>query len=80
LAFCAEASKTFDSGTPLYEEGSRMDYVDVHIQERTGVWVTVSSVFNDLQRIGFELRSVASRYPDRRVRAIDKSGRLIDLI
>ena len=57
-----------------------MDYVDVQIQERTGVWVTVSSVFNDLQRIGFELRSVASRYPARRVRAVDKSGRLIDLI
>ena len=57
-----------------------MDYVDVQIQERTGVWVTVSSVFNDLQRIGFELLSVASRYPDRMVRAIDKSGRLIDLI
>ena len=56
-----------------------MDYVDVQIQERTGVWVTVSSVFNDLQRIGFELRSVASRYPDRRVRAVDKSGRLINL-
>ena len=52
-----------------------MDYVDVQIQDRSGVWVTVSSVFNDLQRIGFELRSVASRYPDRRVRAVDKSGR-----
>ena len=57
-----------------------MDYVDVQIQDRSGVWVTVSTVFNDLQRIGFELRSVASRYPDRRVRAVDKRGRLIDLI
>ena len=54
-----------------------MDYVDVQIQDRSGVWVTVSNVFNDLQRIGFELRSVASRYPDRRVRAVDKSGRIL---
>ena len=57
-----------------------MDYVDVQIQDRSGVWVTVSNVFNDLQRIGFELRSVASRYPDRRVVAVGKSGRPIDLI
>ena len=57
-----------------------MDYVDVQIQDRSGVWVTVSNVFNDLQRIAFELRSIAKRYPDRRVRAVDKSGRLIDLI
>lgn len=57
-----------------------MDYVDVQIQDRGGNWVTVSKVIFDLQRLSFELRSVASRYPERRVRAVDKSGRLIDLI
>ena len=56
-----------------------MDYVEVQIQDHSGSWLTVSNVINDLQRIGFELRSVASRYPDRRVRAVDKSGRLINL-
>jgi len=57
-----------------------MDYVDVQIQDHSGAWRAVSNVINDLQRIGFELRAVASRYPDLRVRAVDKSGRLIDLI
>ena len=57
-----------------------MDYVEVQIQDHSGAWRTVSNVINDLQRIGFELRAVASRYPDLRVRAVDKSGRLIDLI
>jgi hypothetical protein len=35
---------------------------------------------NNLQRIEFELRSVKSRYPDRRVRAVSKAGQLIDLL
>jgi len=53
---------------------------EVQIQDYGGNWRTVSKVVNNLQRIGFELRSVKSRYPDRRVRAVDKSGRLIDLL
>ena len=56
-----------------------MEYVDVQIQDYGGNWRTVSTVFNNLQRIGFELRSVQSRYPERRDRAVGKDGRLIDL-
>jgi DNA integrity scanning protein DisA with diadenylate cyclase activity len=51
-----------------------MEYADVQN------WITVSNVVNNLQRIGFELRSVKLRYPDRRVRAVGKDGRLIDLL
>jgi hypothetical protein len=57
-----------------------MDYADIQIRDYGGLWLTVSTVVNNLQRIGFELRSVQSRYPNRRVRAIDKSGQLIDLL
>ena len=57
-----------------------MDNVSIQIQDYGGNWVTVSSVVNNLQRIGFELRSVKSRYLDRRVRAVGKDGRLIDLL
>jgi hypothetical protein len=57
-----------------------MDYAEVQIQDLGGNWRTVSNVVNNLQRIGFELRSVKSRYPDRRVRAITKAGQLIDLL
>ncbi len=57
-----------------------MECAEVQIQDYGGNWITVSNVVNNLQRVGFELRSVQSRYPDRRVRAIDKSGRLIDLL
>jgi hypothetical protein len=57
-----------------------MEYAEVQIQDYGGNWITVSNVVNNIQRIGFELRSVKSRYPDRRVRAVGKDGRLIDLL
>jgi hypothetical protein len=53
---------------------------DVQIQTNSKVWVTISRVANNLQRIDFEMRSVKSRYPDSRVRAVDNDGSLIDLI
>jgi hypothetical protein len=57
-----------------------MDLVNVQIQDYSKNWLTVSRVVNNIQRIAFEIRSVQSRYPDRRVRAVDKEGRLIDLV
>ena len=56
-----------------------MDLVNVQIQDYSKNWLTVSRVVNNLQRIGYEMRSVQSRYPDRRVRAVDNDGHLIDL-
>jgi hypothetical protein len=56
-----------------------MDHVNVQIQDYSKNWLTVSRVVNNLQRVAFEMRSVQSRYPDRRVRAVDNDGRLIDL-
>jgi hypothetical protein len=54
-----------------------MEFIKIQIRDYSGTWLTVSHVVNDLQRIGFELKSVQSRYPDRRVRAVDESGRLV---
>jgi len=57
-----------------------MENVSIQIQDYGGNWLTVSMVVNNLQRIGFELRAAKSRYPDRRIRAVDQNGRLIDLL
>jgi hypothetical protein len=57
-----------------------MDHAEIQIQDYGGNWRTVSNVVNNLQRIGYELRSIKSRYPDRRVRAVSKAGQLIDLL
>lgn len=63
-----------DLATP----GIKIRMVEIQIQDTSGNWVTVSNVIDNLQRISFELRSVKSRYAERRVRAVDKDGRLID--
>jgi hypothetical protein len=62
--------------TPLIDDG----LANIQIQDYSKLWITVSRVVNNLQRIGYELRAIQSRYPDRRVRAVDNNGRLIDLL
>jgi|tagenome__1003787_1003787.scaffolds.fasta_scaffold20970098_7 hypothetical protein len=57
-----------------------VDPISIQIQDYGGNWRTVANVWNNAQRMIFELRSVQSRYPDRRVRAIDQDGRLIDML
>lgn len=53
--------------------------VEIQIQDYSGNWVTVSNVIDNLQRVSFEMRSVKSRYADKRVRAV-KSGQLVDMM
>ena len=53
---------------------------DIQVQDVTKMWRTVERVQLNLQRIGYELQAIQLRYPDRRVRAVDNNGRLIDLL
>jgi hypothetical protein len=53
---------------------------DIQVQDVTKMWRTVERVQLNLQRIGYELQAIQRRYPDRRVRAVDNNGRLIDLL
>ena len=53
---------------------------DIQIQDATKVWRTVERVQLNLQRIGYALQAVQRRYPDRRVRAVDNNGRLLDIL
>ena len=53
---------------------------DIQVQDATKMWRTVERVQLNLQRIGYELQAIQRRYPDRRVRAVDNNGRLIDLL
>ena len=53
---------------------------DIQVQAATKMWRTVERVQLNLQRIGYELQTIQRRYPDRRVRAIDGSGKLLDIL
>jgi lipoate synthase len=62
--------------------GRNMDNdVEIQAQDTTGNWRTYHITnINNSQVVLIEMRSLKRRYPDSRVRAVDRSGRLIDLL
>jgi lipoate synthase len=62
--------------------GRNMDNdVEIQAQDNTGNWRTYHIANNtNSQVVLAEMRSLKSRYPDFRVRAVDRSGRFIDLL
>jgi hypothetical protein len=57
-----------------------MNDVQIQAQDTTGNWRTYLIVANQSQRILSEMKSLQSRYPDYRIRAIDSDGRIIDIL
>lgn len=57
-----------------------MDQVQIQMQDISGNWRTFHITINNSQMILSEMRALASRYPDARVRAVDMDGRLIDML
>lgn len=57
-----------------------MDRVQIQLQDITGIWKTMSVVINNSQFIIMAMKSLKERFPDKRVRAVDMNGRLVDLL
>jgi len=58
-----------------------MDRVDIQAQDRSGVWRTYHTTMNNnSQRIIQEMNSLRNKFPEYRVRAVDKSGRIVDIL
>lgn len=57
-----------------------MPEISIQFQSANGNWTTVQQVMNDPHNIANALRSAKSTYPSARVRAIDQSGRLVDML
>ena len=57
-----------------------MDYIQVQFDRGNGQWVTASSVMNNSQMIANSMKQVQRMHPGKRIRAIDKTGRLIDML
>jgi hypothetical protein len=57
-----------------------MDQVLIQFLDKGHTWRTAANISNEPQRIISEMRSIKSRYPNSRVRAVNKSGQLIDLL
>ena len=56
-----------------------MDYVTVQVQDN-GILKAQTSFPNNAQRIISEMKSAKEIYPNLRVRTVDNSGRLIDML
>ena len=56
-----------------------LDYAQIQVQI-SGNWETSRSCPNDPQMILNEMKNVKNIFPDLRVRAVDKHGRLLDLL
>ena len=57
-----------------------MSGINIQAQDTSGNWRTYTIVANDPQRILSEMKSLQSRYPSYRVRAVDASGRVVDIL
>ena len=57
-----------------------MDQVQIQFQDLTGNWMTVRITQNNSQMIILAMRDVKQIYPDKRVRAVDMDGRLLDML
>lgn len=68
--------------TPTEERDlSDSEYVQIQVDmSGHGNWQTVSSTIQDAQYVAHQMKSVANMNPEKRVRAVDSSGRLIDLL
>ena len=57
-----------------------MNMVNIQVQYETGIWATIQTVNNNSQMIFFAMKNLQKMYPKYRVRAIDMSGRVVDIL
>ena len=57
-----------------------MDRVEIQVQDRSGNWRTYINTENNSQIILLRMKDLQRQFPDCRIRAIDKSGRVIDIL
>ena len=55
-------------------------FYEVQIQDVTGNWRTVAATQSDPQIYTARMREAAANHPGSRIRVIDQSGRLVDLM
>lgn len=66
--------------TGIMPKEMQMDHVEIQAQDKSGVWRTYYITVNNSQRILSEMQSLKRNLPDYRVRAVDKDGRIVDIL
>ena len=57
-----------------------MNDVDIQVQDPSGNWRTYAITVNDSQMILARMKELARTFPNHRIRAIDKNGRVVDIL
>jgi hypothetical protein len=58
-----------------------MQQIEIQAQDKSGVWRTYHITMNDTQRILSEMKSLQSRYPEFRIRAVEQgTNRVVDIL
>jgi hypothetical protein len=60
--------------------GNSSFFYEVQIQDVTGNWRTVAATQSDPQIYTARMREAATNHPGSRIRVIDQSGRLVDML
>ena len=63
-----------------YEEKPMNDYIDIQAQDSSGLWRTYRSTINTSFMVTSAMRELQENFPERRIRAVDSNGRLIDIL
>jgi len=57
-----------------------MNWITIQFQDVSGNWRGITQTQNIPAMILSEMKSVQSNYPNSRVRAVDSSGRIVDIL
>lgn len=58
-----------------------MERIEIQIQDETGNWRTYNTIMlNSPPLIISSMKQLKDQFPDKRVRAIDQDGRVIDIL
>lgn len=56
------------------------DLIQIQMQDDFGLWLTHTRVSNNQSHIAIEMKNMARMHPNRRIRAVDRAGRVIDIL
>jgi hypothetical protein len=59
---------------------NNMDRVNIQLQDNSGNWRTYTNTYNNSQMIVQEMTNLSRNNPNKRVRAVDTSGRVVDIL
>ena len=57
-----------------------MESIEIQVQDGSGMWRTYHITMNIPQMIIARMEELKRKFPDRRIRAVDQRGRVVDIL